>query len=215
MVEYKGKRVIVDFGEDWLGRLDDLAPHALVITHAHPDHAGGLQQGASCPVYATQAAWDAMEEFPIAQRERVEPRKAFAVDDIRFEAFPVDHSIRAPAVGYRITAGRPIVFYCPDVLYIHDRKAALSNVRLYVGDGATLKRSFVRKQDGVLIGHVPIRTQLTWCQKEGVSRAIFTHCGSEIVEGDERTLGAQLRRLAEERTVQAQLAHDGMEVILR
>ena len=26
--------------------------------------------------------------------------------------------------------------------------------------------------------------QLGWCEKEGVPRAIFTHCGSEIVEGD-------------------------------
>ena len=62
--------------------------------------------------------------------------------------------------------------------------------------------------------HAPIRTQLTWCQKEGVPRAIFTHCGSEIVEGDERTLGAKIREMAEERGVTAEIAHDGMEVIL-
>ncbi|NIP83288.1 MAG: MBL fold metallo-hydrolase, partial [Gemmatimonadetes bacterium] len=61
----------------------------------------------------------------------------------------------------------------------------------------------------------PVRTQLTWCAKEGVPRAIITHCGAEIVEGDERTLGAEVRAMAEERGVEAEIAHDGLEVVLR
>jgi hypothetical protein len=127
----------------------------------------------------------------------------------------VDHSTRAPAVGYRITAGQVTIFYVPDVVWIRDREAALSGAKLYVGDGATITRPLVRKIDEALIGHTPIRTQLTWCQKVGVPRAIFTHLGSEIVEGDERTLGAKIRDLAEERGVELDIAHDGMEVVLR
>jgi acyl-coenzyme A thioesterase PaaI-like protein len=74
----------------------------------------------------------------------------------------------------------------------------------------------VRKPGEVIIGHVPIQTQLTWCRKTGVRRAIFTHLGAEIVEGDERSLGAEIRALAEERNVdQVEIAHDGMEVVLR
>jgi hypothetical protein len=103
----------------------------------------------------------------------------------------------------------------PDVVYIPEREAALSGAKLYVGDGATVTRSLVRKIDDNLIGHTPLRTQLTWCQKEGVPRAIFTHCGSRIVKGDERTLGAQIRQMAEERNVEAEIAYDGMEVVLR
>jgi len=57
---------------------------------------------------------------------------------------------------------------------------------------------------------------LTWCRKLSVPRAIFTHLGSEVVEGDERALGAEIRELAEERDVdRADIAHDGMEVVLR
>jgi hypothetical protein len=68
----------------------------------------------------------------------------------------------------------------------------------------------------VIIGHAPIQTQLTWCKKLGVPWAIFTHLGSEIVEGDERTLGAKTHALAEERNVdQVEIAHDSMEVVLR
>jgi hypothetical protein len=37
---------------------------------------------------------------------------------------------------------------------------------------------------------------LTWCEKEGVPRAIITHCGSEIVTGDERKLFVNLCAMA-------------------
>jgi hypothetical protein len=73
----------------------------------------------------------------------------------------------------------------------------------------------VRKPGEALIGHTPVRTQLTWCRKEGVDRAVITHCGSEIVEGDERTLGAEIRKMARERGVDVEIAHDGMQMILR
>ncbi|HUU67923.1 MAG TPA: MBL fold metallo-hydrolase, partial [Planctomycetota bacterium] len=34
---YRGKRLLLDFGENWTGRLHELAPHWIGITHAHPD----------------------------------------------------------------------------------------------------------------------------------------------------------------------------------
>jgi hypothetical protein len=108
------------------------------------------------------------------------------------------------------------MFYIPDVAWIEDREDALSGIRVYIGDGASITRSMVRKPGDVIIGHAPIQTQLTWCKKLDVGRAIFTHLGSEIVEGDERTLGAKIRELAEERNVdQVEIAHDGLGVVLR
>ena len=56
----------------------------------------------------------------------------------------------------------------------------------------------------------PIRTQLGWCKAEGVTRAIFTHCGSEIVGSDGRSIATWIRRLGRERGVDARVAHDGM-----
>jgi phosphoribosyl 1,2-cyclic phosphodiesterase len=215
MVRYLGQDVMIDCGKDWLGMIDALAPAAVVITHAHPDHAFGLEEGAPCPVYATADAWDDMDRYPIHDPHIVEPRSRTEIAGIGFEAFTVEHSTRAPAVGYRVSAGSVTVFYAPDLVYIHERADALDGCRLYIGDGATLTRSFVRKRGDRLIGHTPFRTQLTWCEKEGVPRAIVTHCGSEIVTGDERTLGAKLRAMAGERGVEAEIAHDGMEVVLR
>ncbi len=46
-------------------------------------------------------------------------------------------------------------------------------------------------------------------------KAIFTHCGTELVIGDERNLMAKIDEMARERGVQAEATHDGMEVVLR
>lgn len=40
---------------------------------------------------------------------------------------------------------------------------------------------------------------------------IVTHCGSDIVGGDERTVSAKIRAFATEHGVEAEIAHDGME----
>jgi hypothetical protein len=131
-----------------------------------------------------------------------------------FEAFPVEHSILSPAVGYRVSAGRACIFYAPDLIFIHERSAALKSVQLYIGDGATVTRSFIRKRGKALIGHSPVRTQLTWCEKEGVPRAIITHCGSEIVTGDEREIAAKVCVMATERAIEVRIAYDGMKLTL-
>ena len=81
-------------------------------------------------------------------------------------------------------------------------------------DGATVTRSFIRKRGKALIGHSRVRTQLTWCQKEGVPRAIIAHCGSEIVTGDERQIAMKIREMGAERRVDVRIAYDGMKLTL-
>jgi phosphoribosyl 1,2-cyclic phosphodiesterase len=215
LISYYHNDVLIDCGEDWLGNLDDLGMDAIVITHAHPDHAFGLREGAPCPVYATPDSWEELERFPIEDQHVIQPRQPQQIEGIHFEAFQVDHSTIAPAVGYRVSAGEVTIFYVPDVVYIHARSDAMSSANVYVGDGATLTRSMVRKPKDELIGHTPVRTQLTWCQKEGVPKMLVTHCGSQIVEGDERKLGAELRQMADKRDVEVQIAYDAMEIVLR
>lgn len=214
-VSYRGMEVMIDCGEDWLGKLGELSPGAILITHAHPDHAFGLKEGAPCPVYATKESWEQMETFPLADRRVIRPREPLELSGITFEAFPVQHSIRSPAVGYRISAGRRRVFYVPDLVYIQERTAALAGCSLYIGDGATVSRSMVRRQSDQLFGHTPVRTQLTWCQKEGVPRMIVTHCGSGIVTGEDEGVLDRIRAFARERGVEVEVAWDGMEVVLR
>src|SRR4030095_6742413 len=208
LVSYRSANVMIDCGLDWLGKLKRVDSRAIVLTHAHPDHAWGLKRGAPCPVYAPEKTWQELRHYPIKDRHVIGERKQTKIFGITFEAFPVEHSILCAAVGYRVSAGRACIFYAPDLIFIHERSAALRGVQIYIGDGATVTRSFIRQRGSALIGHSPVRTQLTWCQKEGVPRAIITHCGSEIVTGDEREIAAKLSAMAAERGVEVRIAYD-------
>jgi phosphoribosyl 1,2-cyclic phosphodiesterase len=206
---------MVDCGRDWLASIGRLHPRAIVVTHAHPDHAAGLRGGSPCPVFATETTWQALRRFPIRERGVVEVRRPLVIAGITFEAFPLEHSLRAPAVGYRITAGKVSVFYAPDVVSIQGRDRALKGLDVYVGDGAGITRSIIRRRDGIRIGHASIRMQLDWCAEAGVHRAIFTHCGSEIVRGNEQEVVAKVAALGRERGIRAEVAFDGMDVTVR
>jgi phosphoribosyl 1,2-cyclic phosphodiesterase len=214
LVSYRSANVMIDCGLDWLGKLKRVHPNAIVLTHAHPDHAWGLKQGAPGAVYAPEKTWHELRHYPINDRHVIKERAPMKIFGITFEAFPVEHSVLSPAVGYRVSVGRARIFYAPDLIFIHERSEALKGVQIYIGDGATVTQSFIRKRGKALIGHSPVRTQLTWCQKEGVPRAIITHCGSEIVTGDEREISAKMRAMAKERHVHMRIAYDGMKVNL-
>jgi phosphoribosyl 1,2-cyclic phosphodiesterase len=218
MLTYRGKRVMIDCGESWIGKITNLKPHAIVITHSHPDHAFGLKLGSPCPVYATAEAWKKLK-FPIRKEFRrvLQPRRPERIEGITFEAFRVVHSVRAPAVGYRISAGKVVVFYVPDVVRILNRARAFLDIRAYIGDGATITRPLIRrdKRSGQLIGHASIETQLRWCRKERVPEMIVTHCGSAIVRGNQRDTQRKLQSLGQKYGVRVKIAHDGMNLILR
>jgi phosphoribosyl 1,2-cyclic phosphodiesterase len=214
LVSYRAANVMIDAGLDWLGKLKRVSPNAIVLTHAHPDHAWGLKQGAPCPVYAPEKTWQELKHYPIDDRHVIKERAPTKIRGITFEAFPVEHSILSPAVGYRVSVGRARIFYAPDLIFIHERSAALKGVQIYIGDGATVTRSFIRKRGKALIGHSPVRTQLTWCQKEGVPHAIITHCGSEVVTGDPHDIAAKIGAMAIERGIEVRIAYDGMKLKL-
>jgi len=113
-----------------------------------------LKQGTPCPVYATGKTWQELRHYPIRDRHVIKERTPTKICGITFEAFPVEHSILSPAVGYRVSAGRACIFYAPDLIFIHERSAALNGVQLYIGDGATVTRSFIRKRGKALIGRL-------------------------------------------------------------
>jgi phosphoribosyl 1,2-cyclic phosphodiesterase len=200
---------MLDAGRDWRGCLGRLRPDAIVITHAHPDHVGALVDGSPCPVYATPSTWRLIGRWPLQDRRVLRPWTPCDIEGIRFEAVPVVHSIRAPAVGYRITVGGQTIFYVPDVAKVARPQRALAGVAVYVGDGAAIARPMLRPRGGVLIGHASIAMQLDWCRDHGVRHAVFTHCGSEIVRAPHAAALSDVAALGQARGVSARIACDG------
>jgi hypothetical protein len=166
-------------------------------------------------VWAPSQCWDTLPHYPIAERRIITVERRHRIESLIVQAFTVEHSIRAPAVGYRISAGGVSVFYAPDLVFIHKRGRALRNVRAYIGDGATLTRPLVRRRGDTLIGHTTVATQIRWCAAERVPRAIITHCGTQIVTAPKRRMTEVIRDLGAASGVQAELAYDGMVVVLR
>jgi ribonuclease BN (tRNA processing enzyme) len=217
LIIHKNKRIMIDCGETYLNKLKKINPDHIIITHAHPDHAFGLKNGAPCPVWATHDSWNILKNFPIEKKFKklIKINKKQKIEKINFEAFEVIHSIKAPAVGYRISVKKSAFFYVPDVLWIEDRKNALKNIIFYIGDGATIQRNMVRKdkKTNALFGHANIKQQFTWCKKENVRKMIITHCGSDIVKNEKKAKKI-IEDLAAKKEIEFEIAYDGMEFSL-
>lgn len=65
LVSYRNRQVMVDCGKDWLDKVFDINPHAIILTHAHPDYARDLKNGAPCRVYAPAETLDQRGDYPV------------------------------------------------------------------------------------------------------------------------------------------------------
>jgi len=209
------KKIMIDCGETFLNKLKKINPDFIFITHAHPDHAFGLKNGSNCPVYATKTTWNLLKKFPIEKKFKkiISFNKKIKIGNVSLEPFEVIHSIKAPAVGYKIYYKKNSFFYVPDVVWIEKRKRAFENIDFYIGDGATILRKMIRKdkKTNELYGHANITDQLTWCKKEKVKKMIITHCGSDIVK-DEKKAKKIIAKIAKQKNVEFEIAFDGMEI---
>ena len=135
----------------------------------------------------------------------------FHIGGLRFEAFTVEHSLRAPAVGYRVSGDGVSFFYVPDLAAICEQHAALRGVSLYVGDGATVMRSMVRRRDHVLIGHASIAAQLALVRGGEAWRARSSPIAAAASStSDARKVAARIGDLGEAHGVEASVAYDGL-----
>src|SRR5438552_14797126 len=88
LVSYRGAKVMMDCGLDWLGKFERLNPDAIVLTHAHPDHSWGLRNGAPCPVFAPEKTWQTLTDCRVEDRHLIKERTPTKICGITFEAFP-------------------------------------------------------------------------------------------------------------------------------
>ena len=200
VVEAGGFRLLCDFGQNRRGLLRTIRPDAIVISHAHPDHGGGLAEGTDVPVYASSVTHRIQRGLPYANRRTLLAGRAVRVGPFRLTAYPVIHSVRCPCLAVRLTAEGTTLVYSGDIVAFPRPEKVLPGADVYVGDGSTLTGTLVRRHpSGVLIGHTSIRAQLGWLARAGVPRAIFSHFGRGPILMGERALAVALRELAAER----------------
>lgn len=212
-IEFRSHTLLLDAGADWLRSLPSMRADAVLITHAHPDHVGGLAHGVPCMVYATTDTFERIVNMPLQECFVVHDQKMFMIGPFQITPYAVEHSLRAPAVGYRITAGKHTIFYAGDVVRIYKQAQALRDVDLYIGDGAHITRSIIRLHGDYRMGHASIAEQLRWCADAQIPHAIFTHCGSQLLRLGKMAT-EQVAAIAAQYAIKASVAHDGMEFTL-
>ncbi|MFW6150612.1 MAG: MBL fold metallo-hydrolase [Chloroflexota bacterium] len=204
LVKLNGFKLLIDYGELRKHSLQEIAPAALCITHAHPDHYAWLHEDVETdlPVYLTRETLDYGKYRP-ANPVVVQLGRRFELGPITGYAYRVLHSIRCPAVGFKLTLDGKMLVYNPDVVDIVDKDGVLTGVDYYVGDGSSVRANLVRRKGDALFGHARITTQMHWCEKHGIPHVYFTHLGKETIQREpefEKGYGDAI------------LAWDGMEV---
>jgi len=199
-IEAEGFRLLCDFGENRKGLLEKIRPDAIFVSHAHPDHSWGLEEGTSATVHASEITHSLTEKFAIQKRVVLEQGKRVGVGPFHLTAFPVVHSVRCPCIAARLEISGRVVVYSGDIVSFESPEEALSGADVYVGDGSTLKGSLVRRHpSGTLLGHTTVRAQLGWLAKYGIRRAVFSHFGKGPIEMGEEALAEALGKLVSER----------------
>jgi len=210
----RGKKLLIDFGRDWLGKLNQIKPDWILVTHAHEDHVWGLKQGTDIPVFASKDTIKLIKKFPLKNLKGFSFYKKFKLGPFNILPYPVMHSTRCPAGGFKISCNKFTFIYNPDLIYIYRVKQILKNVDLYIGDGATIDKNLIRKIKGKLVGHTTVRAQINWCAKHKVPWCIITHCGSQIVRMNKKELQKILAKYVKP-GVKVQIAHDGYALTVR
>ncbi len=204
LLESGGKRLLIDYGKLRSSSLEELEVHAILITHAHPDHYAWLDEEikTNIPVYLTKETLN-YGMFKPPSSHLVVPGEEFEVSSFKCLPYRVMHSIRCPAVGYKIKAEGITMVYNSDLVDIIGKDDILKGVHCYIGDGSSIKANLVRRRGDQLFGHTKITTQINWCKKYNIHHIIFTHLGKETIENEEK--------FAQEHP-EVILAYDGMEL---
>lgn len=107
LIEYQGTRVLVDCGfnvretERRLQRLglELQALDAILVTHEHSDHLGGvarLARRCGAPVYMTHGTYAAWNDPEVPAVVRFAPHQDFRIGQIDVRPYPVPHDAREP-----------------------------------------------------------------------------------------------------------------------
>jgi ribonuclease BN (tRNA processing enzyme) len=215
IVEYLNTRILIDLGEKYSTSLEKKINSfdALLITHAHPDHYIWTlreENRVKIPVYLTKATLEYSQNKPL-NTNLIEDGRQFVVKDLKVTPFNVIHSLRCPAICFKIEGDRAVL-YAPDILDTEQpKKVVFSGVSILIADGSSIDVNLVRRRDDKLFGHAMIKTIINWCRKYNINELIITHCGKQVVTGDEKEIMNKIFKYAEIK-INIQIAYDGFKI---
>src|SRR3972149_3128931 len=152
IIKYKDTQVLIDFGTKdnplLIDRINDF--DFILITHAHPDHyiwTMKEENRIKIPVYLTKVTLDYGKYKPVEHRIIASDKK-YNLKDLDIKAYDVIHSLRCPAVGYKIRGDKTII-YAPDILdFEEDKGIVFEGVVMLITDGSSLNINMVRRREG-------------------------------------------------------------------
>jgi len=200
-------RLVIDYGTIHSYDLSILKPDAILITHAHPDHYIWTKEEANnaTPVYLTRETLEHGNFSPV-HPHIFYPFQWFPLGPVQILPYRVMHSIRCPAVGFKIQLpDDKVVVYNPDLVDMISKDNILPDTDYYIGDGSTINTNLVRRKGENFYGHTRIFTQINWCKKFGIKNIIFTHIGKDTLRQENHF---------SEIYPEAILAYDGMKLII-
>ncbi|HLC89202.1 MAG TPA: hypothetical protein VJG49_04140 [Candidatus Nanoarchaeia archaeon] len=206
LLEYRNFRLLIDHGL-LSKKLRTLNPGAILITHGHPDTFKWLKENEEYAgkIYVTSET-KKLSRFP-QNFVLLKLNRWLDLGPFKVLAYRVVHSVLAPAVGFKIKAGKTLIYNSD--LVVPKNKAILNDVDLYIGDGSSVRGNLVRKKNGQLFGHARISTQLRWCQQYGIKKVIFTHFGKEALRIGDKRLTEMLQKKFPQKGLKIMLAYDG------
>lgn len=116
LIEYQGTRVLVDCGfnvRDTESRLRRLglelqALDAILVTHEHSDHLGGvarLARRCRAPVYMTHGTFSVWNDPDVPAVVRFAPHQDFRIGALEIRPYPVPHDAREPCQYVMVGGG--------------------------------------------------------------------------------------------------------------
>lgn len=210
--------LLIDFGtvynENLLNKINNY--EAVLITHAHPDHyiwTARSEDSIRIPVYLTKITLDYSIYKPV-NTVMVIPGKKFNIGNFEITAFDVIHSLRCPAVCYKIKYGTGYIVYAPDILDTAISKdIVFADVDMLIADGSSFNINMARRRGDKLYGHAMIKTIINWCRKYKIEKLIITHCGKQIVAGDEEEIKKKILDFADGQ-LDILIAYDNLDLKL-
>ncbi len=198
LIEYKGIRVVIDAGPDFRQQMlrEDIRDlDAIILTHPHKDHTGGLDDvrafnyitGKNMPIYCEPNVLESLKmEYSYAFREHKYPGvPEFEVHTIGTEPFTINGveivPVRAmhyklPVLGYRF--GK--LGYLTDANYISDQE-----IEKFRGVDVFVINTIRREKH---ISHFSLDEALDVARRVGARHTYLTHLSHQIEKHSELTL---------------------------